>query len=146
MAVNYSVVPRRNPSRREEGFKFYAQAQARGEMDFDAICEDVDSRCTATKADVTASLNGVLKTMQIALNRGEIVRLGDFGSFQISVSSHGAETEKEFNSSQIKKARISFRPGKSLTNMLKTLRYAQVPKLSVIAPPMEEAPDPEPAG
>ncbi|WP_321438497.1 HU family DNA-binding protein [uncultured Bacteroides sp.] len=134
MSVNFSVVPKKNPSKTAEPAKFYAQAQGHGEMGFDAICEDVDSRCTAAKADVTAALNGVLTTMKLFLGKGEIIRLGDFGTFQVALSSHGATTEKEFNSSMIRKARISFRPGKLLTNMLKTLEYSQVPKLSVKPP------------
>jgi len=131
MAVRFSVVPKKNPSRMAEPAKFYAQAQAHGDMDFDLICKDVDSRCTATRADVTAVLNALLTTMEIALSKGEIIRLGDFGDFQISVSSAGAETAKEFHSSMIRKARISFRPGKLLTNLLKTVEYTQVAKLPV---------------
>lgn len=136
MSVGFSVVPRKNPSKIDDEPKFYAQAQARGDMDFDEICDDVDSRCTVTKADITASLNGVIKTMKMALGRGEIVRLGDFGSFQISVSSNGAETEKEFNSSMIRKARISFRPGKALSKMLKALDFHQVAKLPIAPQPI----------
>ncbi len=137
MSVKFSVVPRKNPSKITEPAKYYAQAQGFGEMDFDSICEDVDSRCTATKADVTAALNGVLTTMKQSLAKGEIVRLGDFGTFQIALSSTGAVTEKEFNSSLIKKARISFRPGKLLTNLLKVLDYSQVAKLPVKEPVIE---------
>ncbi len=131
MSVKFSVVPRKNPSKSSEPAKYYAQAQSRGDMTFDKLCKDVDSRCTATKADVTAALNGCLTTMEQALSDGDIVRLGDFGSFQVALSSKGAETEKEFNGSMIRKARISFRPGKLLTDMLKTLSYSQVPKLPV---------------
>ena len=137
MSVKFSVVPRKNPSKITEPAKYYAQAQGFGEMDFDSICEDVDSRCTATKADVTAALNGVLATMKQSLAKGEIVRLGDFGTFQIALSSTGAVTEKEFNSSLIKKARISFRPGMLLTNLLKVHDYSQVAKLPVKEPVIE---------
>nr|WP_320039505.1 HU family DNA-binding protein [uncultured Bacteroides sp.] len=131
MAVRFSVVPKKNPSKSSEPAKFYAQAQGHGDMDFDEICKDVDSRCTATPADVAAVLKALLTTMETSLGKSEIIRLGDFGSFQIAVSSTGTVTKEEFNSSLIKKARISFRPGKLLTKMLKTLDYTQVPKLPV---------------
>jgi DNA-binding protein, histone-like, putative len=129
MAVKFSVVPRKNPSKMSEPAKYYAQAQGYGEMSFDLICKDVDSRCTATRADVAAVLNAVITTMEISLSKGEIIRLGDFGTFQVAVSSGGAATEKEFHSSLIRKPRISFRPGKLLTTLLKTLEYSQVAKL-----------------
>jgi predicted histone-like DNA-binding protein len=131
MAVRFSVVPKKNPSKMSLPAKFYAQAQGHGDMDFDSICKDVDSRCTATPADVAAVLKALLTTMEVFLGKGEIIRLGDFGTFQIAVSSTGAETAAEFHNSMIKKGRISFRPGKLLNNMLKTLEYTQVPKRPV---------------
>ena len=131
MSVKYSVVMRKNPSRITEPGKYYALAQAYGEMDFDAICTDVDSRCTVTRADVSAVIESVLVSMKAGLASGQIVRLGNFGSFQVGVSGKGAETEKEYTSSLINGSRISFRPGKMLTNMQKTLTYAQVAKLPV---------------
>jgi len=59
--------------------------------------------------------------MKQSLSKGQIVYLGNFGSFQIGVSSKGAENEDEFTSSLIRGTRIAFRPGKLLTNRQKTL-------------------------
>jgi nucleoid DNA-binding protein len=69
--------------------------------------------------------------MKKGLAEGRIVRLGNFGSFQIGVRSNGAETADEFASSMIRGTHITFRPGKLLINMQKTLAYSQVPKLPV---------------
>ncbi|SHF41140.1 DNA-binding protein, histone-like, putative [Bacteroides luti] len=131
MSVKYSVVERGNPRRSSDPKKFYAQAQGSGEMDFDSMCEDISNRCTATKADISASISGALITIQQSLRKGEVVRFGEFGSFQVGLRSRGADTQKEFNVGFIKGARITFRPGKLLTNMLKTLEYSQVAKLPV---------------
>jgi len=131
MSVKYSVVMRKNPSKPAEAAKFYAHAQAYGEMDFDSLCEEVNGRCTVTRADVSAVLESVLDSMNKGLANGQIVRLGNFGSFQLGVRSHGAAKENEFTPTLIRGTRISFRPGKLLTNMQKTLSYAQVAKLPV---------------
>ena len=61
-----------------------------------------------------------------ALKGGEIVRLGDLGTFQIGISSKGAETEEDYDVSLIKKARINFRPGLALTGVLSGLSYKKV--------------------
>jgi len=140
MSVKYSVVERSNPRKPQDPKKFYAQAQGSGEMDFDSMCDDVSNRCTATKADISASISGALITIQQSLRKGEVVRFGDFGSFQIGVRSKGAGTQKDFNTGFIKGARIAFRPGKLLTTMLKTLEYSQVAKLS-IKPPVVVKPE-----
>jgi len=57
------------------------------------------------------------------LENGKIVCFGDFGSFQVSLSSNGAETAEKFNQSLIKEPKVTFRPGIDLKDMLATLKY-----------------------
>ena len=61
-----------------------------------------------------------------ALKNGEIVRLGDLGTFQIGITSKGAETEEAYDVSLIEKARINFRPGLALSGILTGLSYKRV--------------------
>lgn len=70
-----------------------------------------------------AVLNDLTKVLSRHLSDGKIVRFGDFGSFQISVSSEGAETASKFNANMIKGAKILFRPGIDLRDMLATVKY-----------------------
>lgn len=128
MSVKYSIAERMNPRKPSEPKKFYAQSQAAGELTFDELCEDVAERCTVTKADIAASIEGVLISISHSLRKGEIVRFGQFGSFQVNLSSKGADTLKDFSAAMIKGGRIVFRPGKMLTTLTNNLEYAQVPK------------------
>lgn len=52
--------------------------------------------------------------------------IGDFGSFQITVGSDGAEVEDKFHSSMIKNPKVTFRPGIDLKEMLSNLKYQKV--------------------
>ena len=45
-SMNYSVVARKNPSKKDEPSKYYALAQASGELDFDEMCEAITGRTT----------------------------------------------------------------------------------------------------
>lgn len=126
MTVSYSVVPRKNPAKKDEPAKYYAQAQAAGELDFEELCEAITSRSTCTETDVRASISGILYEAKRSLKAGRIVRLGDLGSLQIGLNSEGATSVKEFSSSMIKGAHIIFRPGKTLAELLKILTYQQV--------------------
>lgn len=123
MAVKYSVVQQKYDITGKNILKFFAKAQSSGQIDFATICETISDRGTATKGDVMAALEGCIFAMKSALKDGRIVRLGDFGSFQVGVTSEGTLTEKEFSSSKIKGAHILFRPGKELNNMLNNLSY-----------------------
>jgi hypothetical protein len=51
------------------------------------------------------------------------VRLGEFGSFMVTISSEGAETAEAFNASLIRSNAIRFRPGKEVQKVLKTVQY-----------------------
>lgn len=129
MSVKYSVASRKNPTDLEAPKKFYAQAQSAGVLDFETICQTIADRGTCIKGDIMAALDGLIHTLKMGMGEGRIIRLGEFGSFQIAVSSKGALTEKEFHAGLIRKSRIVFRPGKLLTDMVKTLSYSQVAKL-----------------
>lgn len=131
MAVQYSVVKRKNPLKPDEAPKYYAQIQSNGEEDFNSLTRAVADRCTITGSDAKATLDAFKTIMIQRLKTGQIVRLDDFGSFRISVSSEGVEEEKKFNASKITKARIIFVPCKELKEMCKSASFA---KVSVIAP------------
>ena len=136
--VTYSVVPRINPREKSDPPKYYAQAQASGDVNIREMSERIQQTCTVTKADVYAVLVSMEDVIIDALKSGEIVRLGDLGTFQIGVSGKGTLTEEEYDSSLIKKARINFRPGIALSGMLTTLSYAKVPKKAVPVKEKEE--------
>ncbi|MDR2804606.1 MAG: hypothetical protein LBB85_03040 [Dysgonamonadaceae bacterium] len=55
-----------------------------------------------------------------------MVRFGDFGSFQISISNDGAETAENFNASFIKSSKVVFRRGVDLKEMRATLKFEKV--------------------
>ena len=55
-SVTYSVVPRINPREKDEAPKFYAQAQARGDVNIREMAERIQQTCTVHKSDVYAVL------------------------------------------------------------------------------------------
>ena len=137
--VTYSVVPRINPREKNDPPKYYAQAQASGDVNIREMSERIQQTCTVTKADVYAVLVSMEDVIIDALKSGEIVRLGDLGTFQIGVSGKGTLTEEEYDSSLIQKARINFRPGIALSGILTNLTYAKVPKKPIPAKKEEES-------
>ena len=126
-SVTYSVVPRTKPGDKNMPPKFYAQAQARGDINIREMAERIQSTCTVHKSDVYAVLVALEDVIVEALQNGEIVRLGELGTFQLSLSGKGAVTEEDYNTSLIKRAKINFRPGKVLAGALETLSFSKVP-------------------
>ncbi|MDR0420666.1 MAG: HU family DNA-binding protein [Prevotellaceae bacterium] len=124
MAVNYVIVQKGNPADPNAPKKYYAQAKSKGELTLKKLSREIaESSTTVSDTDVLAVLNDLTKVLRRHLDNGEIVRLGDFGTFQITISSGGAETEEKFHSSLIKNPKVTFRPGVDLKESLATLKY-----------------------
>ena len=139
MSIKFNVKKQKYDLAGNGVLKFYAKAQSSGVVNFNSICETISDRSTVTKGDVMAVLEGCIFAMKTALNNGNIVRLGDFGSFQVGIKSDGTLTEKEFSASKIKSAHINFRPGAALTNMLDNLSYQKVTTPEVVVEEDEAA-------
>lgn len=125
--VNYSVVGRINPSDRESGEKkYYATAQAKGSTGINEIAERISHATTVTRADCLAVLAALEEQISDSLQSGEIVKLGDIGTFRISISSDGADTEEMFNVCLIKQAKIVYTPSANLKTKISNLNFTKV--------------------
>lgn len=143
MPAKYSLVPRKNPAKKNDPAKYYAQVQTSNVQDFKTLTRAVSDSCTVTSSDSKAVLDAFMNQMLRALASGEIVRLNDLGSFRLSVSSKGTESEKEFKAHMITKARIIFTPCKELKEMLKTLSFEKSGLITAPREAGEEEGEPE---
>ena len=124
MPVQYSLSEKGNPGNPTAPKKFYANAKSTGEVTFRSLSKEIaGGSTTVSDTDVLAVLNDLSKALAKHLSEGRIVRFGDFGSFSLRLSSEGAETCDKFNSSLIKGAKITFRPGIDLKEMLSVVKF-----------------------
>ncbi len=126
MPVNYSVIPRANPQSPQAAKKFYAIAKSSGEVSLRELSNMISKRSTVSNADVMAVLESLLEVLPERIAEGDIVRLGDFGSFNLTISSTGSEKEEDVNATSITKNSLNFRPGKVLQKALDTISYKKV--------------------
>lgn len=125
-AVTYSVVPRVDPRDTSAEMTYYARAQARGEVTLGDMARRIQRRCTLTRADTLAVLAALEEEICRGLCNGEIVRLGEIGSFQVGVKSEGVKQEADFRESMISKVWVHFRPGMGLKEALGGLCFERV--------------------
>ncbi len=129
MSVKYTVVEKGNPGKPEEPKKWYANTKSAGEINLKNLSKEIsEGSTTVSDTDVLAVLNDLTKLLRRHLAEGKIVKLGDFGSFQVSLSSSGAESEDKFNASLIKGNKVLYRPGVDIRDTLKTIKYEKVGK------------------
>ena len=124
--VTYSVSPRINPRDKDAAPKYYGHVQASGDINIREMSERIQATCTVHKSDVYAVLVALEDVVADAIQNGEIVRLGDLCTLQVSLSGKGALSEEEYTTDLIKRAKINFRPGTVLANALASLSYSKV--------------------
>jgi len=126
MSVKYVVSENSNPQDLTAPRKWYAKAKSTGDVSLKELSKEITQRSTVNSADTLAVLDVLTQVLTEHLNRGEIVRFGDFGSFQVTLGSEGAATEDKFNSTLIKNTKVQFRPGLELKQMLNNLKFEKI--------------------
>jgi len=123
MSVKYSVGEKGNPLQPQQPKKWYAIAKSAGDTTLRTLSKEIAARSTISPADTQAVLVALTEVLTEHLANGQIVRLGDFGAFQVSIGSTGAETASKFNASMIKTKKVTFRPGIDIKEMLNNLKF-----------------------
>ena len=95
-------------------------------VDFEELTEFISDQSTLSEADIYGVLKAVERTIIRELNKGRSVRLGDIGSFQLTLRSEGRDTAVEVVATAIKSARTIFRPGKKLKKMLAKMDFSKI--------------------
>jgi len=103
--------------------KTYAIPKYNGYSDMTTLCKLISARSTVSSADVKAVLDNLNFALDVELQAGRIVQLGEFGNFRLSISSEGINSNDKFSPSKVKKARVIFTPGSSLRTTLATTSF-----------------------
>ena len=106
--------------------KYYASPVLEGDMDLDALTKSIEKISTVSGADIRAVLYALVDVSIDGLSRGAIIRMGDLGTFRITVSSEGKATPEEVSGASVKKAGIIFTPAARLMEMLRNLKFQKV--------------------
>lgn len=127
MSVKYVLALKGNPGNPDAPKKYYAQTKSTGDITLKQISREIaENSTTVSDTDVLAVLNDLTKVLNRHLKSGEIVRFGDFGTFQINVKSEGAETEEKFNQAMITDVKVTYRPGSDVREMLNNIKYEKL--------------------
>ena len=123
MAVLFKLLPKINTLKNPPETKYYPRAVHRVVLDFEELSRMLEDSSTVTQADCYAVMVGLTNIMAKELSEGHIVRLGDFGSFQISVQGNGSEDPNLLGRNLITKSKVLFRPGKKMKTTLDNLKF-----------------------
>jgi predicted histone-like DNA-binding protein len=125
MAITITPIGKTNPAHPELDMTYYPKAIQTGEIDLDALADQISNDTTVTQADCYAVIIGLVNAVSKELEDGKIVRVGHLGSFQISVKGTGSATAETVTPKNVKSASVLFRPGKKFKTMLQHLKFVR---------------------
>ncbi len=123
MSAKYSVVARVNPGHPHAPKKFYPVVKSTGRVTLPQMAERIAEMSTLSSIDLVAALEGFLSTIPQELAKGNIVELGDFGTFRLVIRGEGADSAQEVTARNITKVRASFRAGKRFQHTLDGIAF-----------------------
>jgi len=125
--VNYKLIPKKinlGPNKGET--KYYAIEVNKGEITLDTLANNIAHYSTLSRVDIVAVIAALVDEVHDGLANGNIVRLGELGSFRLTIGSEGVDCKDDFKKSMINKSRVQFNPGKRIKALYKKLKFRKV--------------------
>ena len=92
------------------------------------LTQRITQMCTVSSPDTMAVLESFLTIIPQELAEGNIVELGDFGSFWLRSSAEGADEMDKVNASQVTNLLPRFNPGKEFKKALAAVDFVKAPQ------------------
>ena len=98
--------------------KFVAQAKVLGMVEFKTLCEEVQKVSMAPRGVVKMVIDGLIDTLNMDLDKGYSVQLGDFGCFRPGLNAKSQAGVKEVDANTVYRRKIIFTSGSYFKEML----------------------------
>lgn len=126
MSQQYVVVERKNPQKPQDAAKFYAMARSSRRVDTEEVIKRISERSSYSMGELKGCITEFLLEIKNQLELGNIVLMGDLGSFRVTIATGIAtKTAKEFKAATcIRISRVRFNAGTMLRDMCKAMKYS----------------------
>ena len=126
MSIKFNVVEPGRPGHKASPKKYYPSLQSTGRVTMRELAREASDMSTLSTADMMAAVEAFLTLIPLHLANGEIVELGDFGSFWLRFSAEGAETAQKVRGKQITTLIPRFMPGKEFRLALREVEFEKL--------------------
>jgi predicted histone-like DNA-binding protein len=138
MSINYNVIARANPLKREEKPKYYATTNAKGRRNMRFLGTSIAQRSSLNAIETYAVIEGLIQLIPEILIDGYSVDLGDFGTFSVTCKSQACDTPEEVNHTKIEKLNVQFRPGKLMKKAIDNADFTRAVTSVITETPAED--------
>lgn len=140
MPLFYNKVQRANPMDKDAPKKWYPVLKSVGMMEVQEVARQISDETTLNPKEAEMALAQLEKVLVSALLNGQTVSIGTWGSFQLTISAEGADTEKDAGPSKIRKVNVRFQPSKTLKEAVAKASFRQASDMVTGKPAAETPP------
>lgn len=126
MAVEFKMVPKHNNLVTPAQVNYYPCAVSVGEVSLDDLARTIASRSTMSRPDCYGVIMAMSDVIGEALSNGKIVKIDSLGTFQLVLQGTPSPTEEALGKSNIKAAKINYKPSKELKNKMRRNTYKRI--------------------
>lgn len=120
-----TVITRRKPGDPTAPEKYYPSLKSSGRVTLRQLSKQIAEISTVSSVDTMAVLEALLTLIPREIANGNIVNLGDFGSFRLRIQSEGSDRSEEVTANNIKNVLPRFIPGKEFKQALNTTQFTK---------------------
>ena len=120
------MIPKQNNLSIPPAVHYYPCAVSQGEVNLDDLARIIASRSTMSRADCYGVIIALSDVIGESLSNGKIVKIESLGTFQLVLQGTAAATEDALGKSNIKNAKINYKPSKFLKNKMKYNTYKRM--------------------
>ena len=122
MSIRLHKVVKKNPQNPTQ-VKYYLTQSKKGTVGLDDVAKEIAIDEDMSEGNVHATLIGITRHLSRYIKNGNTMRLGNFGSFYLSVQSEGKNTPEELTTHDVKHTKVVFIPGVELKQALEHLSF-----------------------
>ena len=126
MPAKYNVIPRKNPLDPNAPPKYYPSFVSSGRVSLRQLSRRIAESSTLSSVDVRAVLEALLTILPQEMANGNIVELGDFGTFRLKIKTTSSDFPNLVSSRNIIKAQPRFIAGKVFKQAVNTTIFEKV--------------------
>lgn len=129
MSIFLKPVQRRNPNDQEAPMKWYPVQYTTKLVDETEVAELIAVETTLNPMEAQMVIRQLRKVVQRLLLDGKSVKLGNWGTFNITLSTEGADTKEALTARNVKTVNINFQPGDELKAAMQKADFVWLNKI-----------------
>ena len=102
-------------------------------MDINKLADAIEANSSLTAGDVKHAIEAFVEQLRLSLTQGDKVKVDGLGTFHITLSSEGAEKEKDCTVRSIRKVNVRFVADKALQLVIRAMPLPEAKIMSILS-------------